>query len=154
MNIAGSKTGIALLLCLAYTCSMAQQPQKVTRLRITTAEFLGNYREYVITDSMIRVEKQTLNEDTVFVRSITMAERNKLLAPLDRMFLSALKEEYQPLSTNTDMPHYTFTIVKGSFVKKINLYEYQLSCLSDVSRRLDDLLPEAFRLNYATYTAK
>ncbi|RSK25216.1 hypothetical protein [Hymenobacter metallilatus] len=149
------KLGIILLLIgLTSANGVAQSPRKVTRLRIVKTEFLG-YREYVITDSTIRVEiHDVATTDSLLVREITSVERNQLLAPLDQVYLSGLKNSYQGKSTDTDMPGYTFMVVKGSFAKQINLYEYRLRCLYDVSVRLDALLPEAFRLNYATYTAK
>ncbi|MCA8830217.1 hypothetical protein [Hymenobacter pini] len=149
------KLGIILLLIgLTSADGVAQSPRKVTRLRIVKTEFLG-YREYVITDSTIRVEiHDVATTDSLLVRKLTSVERNQLLTSLDQVYLSGLKSSYQGKSTDTDMPGYTFTVVKGSFVKQINLYEYRLRCLYDVSVKLDALLPEAFRLNYATNTAK
>jgi hypothetical protein len=149
------KLGMILLLAgLTSANGVAQAPQKVTRLRIVKTEFLG-YREYIITDSTIRVEIHDLaTTDSLLVKEITSVERNQLLAPLDQVYLSDFKNDYQGKSTDTDTPGYIFTIVKGSFVKEINLYQYRLRCLYDVSVRLDALLPDAFHLNYTAHLAK
>lgn len=145
-----------LTLLLGLTCryGIAQQPQKVTRLRISVSEMFA-HREYILTDSTIRVELHGLDiRDTLFTRAITPAERSALFAPLDQVYLSTLKSHYQNVGTDSHRPGYTFTVVKGDFVKQIRLDKYRLNCLSSVSEKLDRLLPEAFRLRYDTEVTK
>ncbi|MBC6698840.1 hypothetical protein [Hymenobacter sp. BT190] len=68
--------------------------------------------------------------------------------------MSTLKSHYRNGGTDSHQPSYTFTVVKGSFIKQIRLDDYRLSCLIGVSEKLDRLLPEAFRLRYATEVTK
>lgn len=143
---------VLLLCCICWLekhCIAQSQPQKVTSLRIKQTEMFGS-RSYSITDSTIRVERQELGiADTMFTRKITPSERDKLLAPLNHVYLFTLKYYYQGRSTNSDMPLYVFTVAKGEFVKQIKIYEYKVKWLYDVGKQLDFLLPPAFQLRYA-----
>jgi hypothetical protein len=106
---------------------------------------------FVVTADSIRVDfnmgTDTGDARTHFARALTRAERDRLLASLNRLYLSRLRPSYEG---HSDLEHgysYDFSIRKGKHLKESRLTNYSLAPLLAFTHRLNALLPPSFRIS-------
>jgi len=144
-----------LLLCLAGSLAAVAQsrtaPAKVTLLRVEEHGF-GEQQDVTITADSVLVTKVLSTEDghnhTRYARALTPQEHDALLAPFNRVYLSALKPDYEDPYAPTDDVTFGLIIHKGAVVKRIEIYRYKLAPFYAFSIQLNRLLPPAFQLGY------
>ena len=123
---------------------------KVTELLVLEWCSVGTNRFVMTADSIRVIQRDQLPEDpqTHYARALTRGERDRLLAPLDQLYLSRLRPTYEGISDLSDGCNYDFSIRKGEYIKETRLINYSLGPFLTFTHRLNALLPPAFRLFY------
>ena len=95
---------------------------KVTELLVLEWCPVGT-NQLVVTADSIRVIQGQLPEDlqTHYARALSRGERDRLLAPLDHLYLSRLRPTYEGVSDLSDGCDYDFSIRKGEYLKETRL---------------------------------
>ena len=144
-----------LLLFLAGPLAAVAQPQrspaKVTLLRVEAHAF-GEQQYVTVNADLVVVTKVLNTEDghdrTHYARALTPQEHDALLAPFNRVYLSALQPDYEGRNALTDDVVFGLFIHKGAVVKHIRIYRYKLAPFYAFSTKLSQLVPPAFQLDY------
>jgi len=144
-----------LLLCLAGPLAVVAQPRRapaqVTLLRVEAHAF-GEQQSVTVTADSVLVTKVLNTEDgdqrTRYARALTAPEHAALLAPFNRVYLSALRPAYEGRNAPTDDVTFGLFLHKGAVVKYIRIYRYKLAPFYAFSTQLNLFVPPAFQLGY------
>lgn len=150
-------TPAACLLAGGLTVSLAvTQPSahrsfvKVIELLVLDRCFVGANRFVVTTDLIRVIQRGQLPEapQTHYTRAMTRGERDRLLAPLDQLYLSRFRPTHEGISDLSDGWHYDLSARTGGYLKETRLINYSPSPFLTFPHRLNALLPPVFRFFY------
>lgn len=148
-------TYFLLILCLcsltSETTDCEQSAKKVTGILIIERGFSENHK-YVIRQDSILVDFMAYSgrgvTHTYYARFITPNEKEMLLMPFHKLYLSRLKSNYEGPSLLDHDWSYDFSIYKGDYLKEIRLFKYRLAPAIIFCKNLNRLLPSKFKISY------
>ncbi|UOQ51691.1 hypothetical protein [Hymenobacter cellulosivorans] len=127
-----------------------KKPQKVTLLRIDVFAYLGTEQHYTITaDSLVVKDLSMGATDTLYTRRLTPTERNWLLAPFDQIYLSSIRDKYEPARiSNLHDISYRVVLYKGEFMRVTDIYKKKVRFFDTFVQRFNRLVPTPYQMYY------